>query len=371
MAPLTRNCLLATWVAVPALAFAQTSDRPMPPPQDIPVRSPITVAEELSRVYGQHLNEVAYIPALALIGRLRLGDLTGDPAHLRDVERLVAPYRSGEKSALPARSNGSQQAGHLVFAELAGRSDDPRFVKLLLAPANLAFDDDVQPREAMPAHSEMSDAVFLGTPLLAEAARISEDARYREAALRHLRFMVNLNLRPDGLHRHSPVDPENSAWGRGNGFVTMGLALTLSAWPEDDPAFPEILGIFRRHLEAMVPHQDEHGLWHQVVDVPSSYAEYSVTAMTSFAIVRALRRGWIERARFEPVVQRAWTALLLRTGADGSLVDVCAGTGKMKSLQEYLDRPAIRGRDDRGGAMALMLATELAFAVREGKWATP
>jgi unsaturated rhamnogalacturonyl hydrolase len=178
----------------------------------------------------------------------------------------VQPFHSGEKAALPSRSNGSQQAGHLLFAELAG------------------------------------------------------------------------------------------------------LALTLSAWPEDDPTFSELLGIFQRHLDAMVPHQDEHGMWHQVVDRPSSYAEYSVTAMTSFAIVRGLRRGWLDRARFEPVAQRAWSALLLCTGTDGSLVDVCAGTGKMKSLQEYLDRPAIRGRDDRGGAMALMLTTDLAFAVREGKW---
>lgn len=368
MPPLIRIFVFAMGALIPTLAFARPGDRPMPLPQDIPTRSPLAVAEELSQVYGQHLDEVAYIPALALVGRLRLGDLNGDPAHLRDVERLVEPYRSGEKAALPARSNGSQQAGHLLFAELAGRSNDPHFIELLLAPAKLAFDDDGQLREAMPAHSEMSDAVFLGTPLLAQAARISGDARYREAALRHLRFMVKLNERPDGLHRHSPVDPENTAWGRGNGFVTMGLALTLSDWPADDPAFPELLTLFRSHLDALVSHQDEHGMWHQVVDVPTSYAEYSVTAMTSFAIVRGLRRGWIERSRFEPVVQHAWSALLPRTGPDGGLSGVCAGTGKMKSLQEYLDRPAIHGRDERGGAMALMLATELAFAVREGRW---
>jgi hypothetical protein len=42
------------------------------------------------------------------------------------------------------------------------------------------------------------------------------------------------------------------------------------------------------------------------------------------------------------------------------LVDVCTGTGKMKSLREYLDRPAILGRDGRGGAMALLVATEIA-----------
>jgi hypothetical protein len=49
----------------------------------------------------------------------------------------------------------------------------------------------------------------------------------------------------------------------------------------------------------------------------------------------------------------------LRVGPDGKLVDVCTGTGKMKSLREYYDRPAILGRDDRGGAMGLLFAVEM------------
>jgi len=35
-----------------------------------------------------------------------------------------------------------------------------------------------------------------------------------------------------------------------------------------------------------------------------------------------------------------------------------AGTGKQKTLRDYFDRPAINGRDDRGGAMGLLFATE-------------
>jgi unsaturated rhamnogalacturonyl hydrolase len=45
---------------------------------------------------------------------------------------------------------------------------------------------------------------------------------------------------------------------------------------------------------------------------------------------------------------------------DGALVDVCASTGKQRSRRDYLDRPAILGRDPRGGAMALLFAVEMA-----------
>lgn len=328
-------------------------------------RSPLEVAQELSRVYGRQLDEVTYIPALSLVARLRLGELMGDASHRGEVERLVSAYHTGEKTALPAKSNGSQQAGHLIFGELAGLTNDARYRELLRRPADIGFDANGLMLDAMPAHAEMSDAVFLGTPLLAQAARLSGDSNYREMALRHLRFMVKLNQRPDGLHRHSPVASDQTAWGRGNGFVALGLALTLSELPETGSEFQEVLKLYRNHLDAMRPHQDVLGMWHQVIDHPESYREFTVTCMTTFAITRGLRRGWLDRVTYEPVVQRAWQSIKKRTAPDGGLVDVCAGTGKMKSLREYLDRPAILGRDDRGGAMAFLLCTELALADRE------
>jgi hypothetical protein len=61
------------------------------------------------------------------------------------------------------------------------------------------------------------------------------------------------------------------------------------------------------------------------------------------------------------MVQRAWRAILARTGAEGRLVDVCESTGtRGLTDDDYLRRTAILGRDDRGAGMAMFLATELA-----------
>lgn len=106
-------------------------------------------------------------------------------------------------------------------------------------------------------------------------------------------------------------------------------------------------------------------MWHQIVDRPESYREFTVTCMTTFAILRGLRNGWLQRREYEPVVRKAWDAIRRRIGHDGLLVDVCTGTGKQKSRRDYYHRAAILGRDDRGGAMALLVSTELAFAQRE------
>ena len=83
--------------------------------------------------------------------------------------------------------------------------------------------------------------------------------------------------------------------------------------------------------------------------------------MIATAMLRGIRRGWLDRAAYQPLVDRAWRAILLRTSADGRLVDVCESTGTRGLTDEgYLRRAALLGRDDRGGGMAMFFATELA-----------
>lgn len=320
-------------------------------------RSPLQVARILESEYGHALETATYIPALALVGRLRLGDLNGT-SRLADVERIVRPYLHG-KPSLGDRPTGSHVSGHLVFAELFGRTGEPRYLELAKSAAELGFNPDGTLKPSMPFHNEMSDSVFMGCAILARVGGATGESRYFRMALRHLRFMQALDLRPDGLYRHSPLD--HAAWGRGNGFPALGLALALSAWPEDDPGFAEVLESFRAHIAALARHQDPTGAWHQVVDRPESYREFTSTAMIGFAVTRGLRRGWLDRDPYEAVAEAAWRAVNARVKSDATLVDVCRSTGRQDSLRAYLDREAILGRDDRGGAMALLAATERAF----------
>jgi len=115
------------------------------------------------------------------------------------------------------------------------------------------------------------------------------------------------------------------------------------------------------HLTALAPHQDASGMWHQVIDHPESYREFTSTCMIAYAMIRGVKEGWLPKAEFEPRYLRAWDGIKLRIDLEGrGLVDVCTGTGKQNTLEDYFLRTAIQGKDDRGGAMALILATELA-----------
>ena len=327
-------------------------------------RSPVEIAQQLGQVYGRKLDAIAYIPSLAVIGRMRTGELTGDPQPLRDAIALAEPYRSGARSTFGEKMNASQMPGHLVFTALARATGDAAWTEIARRAADLGFDENGQPKESMPMHSEMSDSVFMGCPILAEVGALTGDTRYFDQCVRHLRFMQKLCRRDDDIYRHSPLD--EAAWGRGNGFPALAMALSLSALPEDSQQHAECLQACRAQLAALRKHQDPTGMWRQVIDREESYREFTCTCMITFAIVRGIRSGWLDESEWTPVAEKAWTALKARIAPDGRLVDVCTGTGKQKNLRAYYDRTAILGPDDRGGAMALMVATEIEFW-RKGK----
>lgn len=325
-------------------------------------RTPRQVAEQLAKVYGRHLKEVAYIAALPLVAKVRLSELTDDRDHLVDVVEIVEPFRLRQR--VPVPRSGSEQAGHLIFAEAAGRTDGKdrdRWIELCKAAADQVFDKDGRPQPIMPYHNEMSDAVFMAGPILAATGKLTGERKYFDAAATHFASMRKLCQRPDGIYRHSPLC--EAAWGRGNGFPALGLAWALSEWPDDHPAKKELIDELQKHMAALKPHQDaKTGCWHQVIDHPESYDEYSCTCMIGWAMQRGIRRGWLAKDEYQPCVDRAWRAIKERTSPDGQLVNVCTGTGKQKSLQDYFDRPAINGHDARGGAMGMMFAVELLAA---------
>lgn len=313
-------------------------------------REPRDLAEDLARTYGRSFEQPWYIDAMALIARLRLRELD-------DVRRLAEPYVNGAKNSLE-RPNSLVLAGHLVFGELARRTGDVRYTNLVRKVADLGFEPDGRMKESMPYHDEYSDSLFMGTVILAQAGALTGETKYFDMAARHIAFMQKLVSRPDGLYRHTPLT--EAAWGRGNAFPALGLALTLSDFPEAHPARAQILKSFQDHMAALARHQTPEGLWRNVVDYPGAYPETSATAMIGFAMQRGVRRGWLPANTYRPMIDAAWRAVLARTGARSSFLDACESTTKMKSVEEYLQRAALLGPDPRTGGMVMLFATERA-----------
>ena len=350
VAPIPARRVEPTAPILDALTAIQTSEAHRELERRL-ARSPRAAAEQLARAYGRDFNQPNYIAAMALISRLRLGEQAG-------VSQLLAPYLTGASDSF-ARPSQSSLAAHMLFFEFARHTGDERATQLVARAARSGFTESGELREFMPLHGGWSDSLFMDVPILAKAGALTGDRRFFDMAARHVAFMQQIVLRSDGLYRHQAS--AEAAWGRGNAFPALGLALTLSDFPADHPAYARLLASFRRHMAVLSRFQDENGMWRNVIDRPGAYSEYSATAMIAAAMLRGIRNGWLDRATYQPLVDNAWRAVLLRTGADGRLVDVCESTGtRGLTDNDYLRRTAILGRDDRGGGMAMFFATELA-----------
>ena len=100
------------------------------------------------------------------------------------------------------------------------------------------------------------------------------------------------------------------------------VRISTAAFP-DDIVYVDV----NSNMAMLARFQDENGMWRNVIDRPGAYPEYSATAMIATAMLRGIRKGWLDPRVYQPLVDQAWQAIQLRTGADGQLVDVCESTG--------------------------------------------
>ena len=199
--------------------------------------------------------------------------------------------------------------------------------------------------------------MFMSASILARTGRMQGRAQDLDRLALMLVSYAQRLQREDGLFVH--FTDGRIPWGRGNGFAALGITEALTSIPSNHPARRPLLEIYRRHMNGMKAMQAPDGMWRQVVDEPGAYREQSVTAMMVAAMARGIRLGWIDSKTYRPLVERAWRALAAHITSDGGIVDICASTGSQATLRQYLDRPAVSGFDDRGGAMGLLAAVEM------------
>jgi hypothetical protein len=316
-------------------------------------RRPLDIALLLARRYPA-TPAISYIPSLSWLHTLTLAQTTGDRALAQKVRDQTAAWINGQP-LFGQRIQLTSIAGTMIFAELGGEA-----LPLAMHGAKLA---SARKADGTAEYGQgWTDDMFMASAVLARVGRLpGEAARLDEAARLVIDYAARLQ-RPDGIFIHATDGP--FAWGRGNGFAAFGLMEVLTALPASHALRPQLLDIFRRHMAAIVRQQSPDGTWREVIDEPGAYREETATAMLMTAMARGLRLGWLD-ASFAPAIERAWRGVAAHVMEDGGIVDVCTGTGSGPTRRYYLDRAAITGGDDRGGAMALAAAMEW-IALKKG-----
>jgi rhamnogalacturonyl hydrolase YesR len=200
------------------------------------------------------------------------------------------------------------------------------------------------------------DDMYMITALQLQAYRATGDMRYLDRAAREMSAYLHKLQEPNGLFFHAP--DVKHFWGRGDGWVAVGMTEMLRDLPARHPSRKSILAAYRRMMATLLTHQADSGMWRQLIDNPQSWPETSSTAMFTYAFVTGVKNGWLPESNYGPAARKAWIALVGYLTPEGDLREVCVGTGKKDDVQYYLDRPRVVG-DAHGQAPMLWSATAL------------
>lgn len=311
---------------------------------------PLEIARILAAQYpAQPI--LSYIPALAWSNSMRLSALTSEPQWKEKAARDIAAFTSGKTPIIAEPYRLTSFAGGLALADAGSLMGDDAARGLAIKIGQFIMPES--PEQIIRFATGWTDDMFMASSVLSRIAT-PEQATVVGALLTTYAGKLQ---RPDGIYIHAADGPH--AWGRGNGFALLGVTEALTNLPTGWSDRARVLDIYRKHVAALAKLQSDDGSWRQVVDEPASYRELTVTAMTTAAMARGVRLGWIDRATYAPIIERGWTAVAARVNPDGTVKDVCSGTGVGPTKEYYLARPVVNGADDRGGAMALLAAIEV------------
>lgn len=173
------------------------------------------------------------------------------------------------------------------------------------------------------------DALFMSPPALAMATRATGDRRYLDFMNRMWwRTADYLYDREEHLfYRDSRFFTERSPngkkvfWSRGNGWVLAGLARVLQNMPADYPERGRYVELFRQMAARIATLQQPDGYWRTSLLDPESLPrpETSGTAFYVYALAWGVNEGLLDRAEYQPVIDRGWSALVRAVHPDGML----------------------------------------------------
>ncbi|WP_010494846.1 glycoside hydrolase family 88/105 protein [Paenibacillus elgii] len=214
------------------------------------------------------------------------------------------------------------------------------------------------------------DTLFMTVLFLAKAGLYFGRPEYVEEAKRqmlvHIKYLYDVKSGLffhgwdfNGRHHYGAVH-----WGRGNGWYACGIVDFLDMVPLEEGLKRYLLDTLRAQAEALATLQHRDGLWHTVLDDPSSYVEASCAAAFGYGMLKGVRQGYLSPSYAE-AGGKALRAVLAQIDEYGIVRQVSYGTPVGGDAQFYKDIPL--SPMTYGQALALLLLMEgLRHARRTG-----
>ena len=302
-------------------------------------------------------HSIHYAEICAAWGALGFTELTNDRDLLLDLERRYRPIVDEENSDyIPKGYHGDFTASAHLYLKLYQLRGDKRFYRLGMGMIKKQWENP-NPEDGLTWQARYwNDDVFMIGSVNALATRVTGDQTHVNNAARLVDAYMRKLQHENGLVTHTTHVP--FYWGRGMGWVAVGITEVLRTLPENHPLYNNILGYYQKMMAGLLPLQTENGRWRQLVDQPDAWEESSCTGMFTYAMITGVKQGWLDAKTYGPAARNGWLGLIGMINENGDVRDVCIGTNEQKTKEGYMKRKRLLG-DFHGQAPVLWCANAL------------
>ena len=166
-----------------------------------------------------------------------------------------------------------------------------------------------------------ADGVYMVMPVMTKMYNITGNSLYLEKLHEYLAYADSIMYDEEaGLYyrdgkyvypKHKTMNGKKDFWARGDGWVLAGLAKVLKELPQSDPYRQEYIDRFCTLSKSVAACQQPEGYWTRSM-LDSEHApgpETSGTAFFTYGLLWGMNNGFLDKATYQPIVERAWKYL--------------------------------------------------------------
>lgn len=308
---------------------------------------------------------ITYPETCTWYGALTFAKQTNDKDLTQKLAQRFEPLFGAQDTLIPTPDHVDYTVFGSVPLELYMQTKDKRYLEVGQRIADKQWGPPEGPRVKPESHEFHNkgytwqtrmwiDDMFMITAVQSQAYRATGDKKYIERAAKEMVLYLDSLQKPNGLFYHAPDVPY--FWGRGDGWMAVGMAELLRSLPKNNPNRERIMKGYKLMMASLLKYQAETGMWRQLIDDVESWPESSCTGMFTFAMITGVKNGWLDAATYGPAARKGWLGLVSYINESNDVRDVCEGTNKKNDRQYYLDRKRLTG-DLHGQAPILWCAT--------------
>lgn len=296
-------------------------------------------------------NDWEWTHGIGLYGIHQYYQLTGQPRCRQIIEDW---FRDRFRAGTPTK-NVNTVAALLTLANLYEETGEQTYLPYLDTWAEWVMHDMPRTEEGGLQHIVFNsenpqqlwdDTLMMCALPLARIGQVLGRPQYVEEATRQFLLHIKyLHDRRTGLWFHGwTFDGRHNfaeaRWARGNCWVTIAIPefIEMLDLQPGDAVRDILLGTLEAQVRALAQHQHSSGLWHTLIDDPSSYVEASATAGFAYGILKAVRKRYLPSSYAETAL-KAVRGVLANISETGELRNVSFGTAMGPDLEFYRKIP--------------------------------